>query len=154
MNTASAIFPAGRRLAFHVFVCGVLLAACGGHDGGSSSISSNAPIITNLRQGVPNVTPRVGGIAPLVFAVDYTDADGDIGQGYCEVTIGGQTTTTKLGFAPGSTATTGTVACLGLRVYRATPISVTVILVDGSGHPSNSLTITGIVQSVSSPPPR
>jgi hypothetical protein len=123
----------------------LLLAACG-HDGGSSGVDTNAPVIANLRQGIPNFTPRVGQITPQVFAVDYQDRGDDIGQGYCELIVGSQFTTTQLGFAPGSTTASGIVACLSLGLYRATPMPVTVVLVDGAGHRSNALSITAIVE--------
>ena len=124
----------------------LLLTACEGDDGGTG-VDSNAPLIFNLRQGALNFTPQVGQVAPQVFAVDYTDRGGDIAAGACELTVGAQTSTTALAFAGGSTADAGTVACLGLGVFRATPTPVRVVLIDGSGRRSNALTITGVVET-------
>jgi hypothetical protein len=133
------------RRAQLALVLALLLTGCNGNGGGTGS-DPNAPIIDNLRPGVPNFTPRVGQVTPQVFAVDYTDRGDDIGQGGCELTVGVQTAITQLGFADGSTLSAGTVACLWLGIYRGTEQLVRVTLIDGSGRRSNTLTIVAVAE--------
>lgn len=124
----------------------LLTTACNG-DGGSS-VDTNAPVISNLRQ---NALPPNRQGTPQVFSVDYQDRGGDITQGICEVTVRGDTNPSQLSFVPGSTAETGSVVCVDIQLFRATPapvtVPVTVVLIDGSGHRSNALTVTAVVET-------
>lgn len=121
-----------------VLFLAVLAAACG-HSGSGPSA---APVITNLT--VTPLTPeRAGGTVRYRFVVDFTDLQGDVFQGQCEISTNLGTTSGTIsiigpGFDP--TATTARVRCeRSFLALIPQDIVGAVTLIDHAGHRSNSV---------------
>lgn len=124
----------------------VAIASCGGGGGGGGGTagpSADAPTISDLQiRALDPETPNR--MVRYIVAFNFTDQDGDVGNGQCEVVLNGQSIGRATIMPTGGmdpNATSGAVAC-GFIVQSAVAqqISGQVHIFDRAGHQSNDLT--------------
>lgn len=126
------------------------LVSCGGGNGGSTGTNVNAPVISNLRIQ-PRSAERANTNVTYDATADFTDSNGDLSGGQCEILLNGQSigraTLTPI---PGTPAnlTSGFVGCrffVNARVPQQ--IAGTFRVFDLAGNQSNDLSfVLGIAQ--------
>jgi hypothetical protein len=118
-----------------------LLVACNGSS--SSTTSSNAPAIANLRVSYVPTTPVKGQPVQITFLVDVVDPNGDWVGGTCNFTAGNVSVPIQ---APGvaTNATSGTGQCVVTETFGNVTFNVDLVVVDRAGNSSN--TLSGSVQ--------
>lgn len=122
----------------------MILAGCGksgGGGGGVSGPSADAPVISDLK--VQPLDPEVAGRAVrYLIAVNFSDPQGDVLGGQCELTTLTQTVSGVITAAPGvdPNLKEGAVVC-GVSVTAEAPgtLTVNLTIIDRAGHRSNTL---------------
>jgi len=115
-----------------------LLVACGTTSNSTTS-STNAPTISNLRVAYVPAPPVTGQAVQVVFFVDVSDPNGDWVGGTCSFTSSSVNVPIQ---APGlsATATSGTGQCVTSGTFTNTTVQVSLVVVDRAGNESNTLT--------------